>query len=180
MRYNGKHDPIIITNVRDLGLLTVVMAAFGGFFLLPVGLSVTSPSVLACSCGGTTTTTLADRLSMGSAFGLFSLLFFLGCVALARMHRRVLQSVSEEDLCQRLGMDQETLQRWTQERQIKPRFLVIGRPHYELNDFGEAALLLRGCSSPTRAEELLRAGTMPDATPTDQLLHIPSDAQGSL
>ena len=41
MRYKGNHDPIIITNVRDMGLLTAVMAVFGGFFLLPVGLSVT-------------------------------------------------------------------------------------------------------------------------------------------
>ncbi len=96
----------------------------------------------------------------------------------ARSFRRNIQRLKPvEEVSQQLRVDPPTLDRLAQEKGIKPRININGRDYYEISDFSEANILLRGAAAPTAdPETLVRPASANSGATSDNLLRA-ADAE---
>jgi hypothetical protein len=101
-----------------------------------------------------------------SVAGPFDVLFF-GGIGLwkLRLRRQIERLIPESNLGDRLGLEASEIQDVIRIKGIRPRLGVNLQSYYALEDFDDAATLLRSSAHSTNSESLLRAATpLPDDT----------------
>ncbi len=58
------------------------------------------------------------------------------------------QLIAHDDLCEKLAVDEETLDAAMRQRSIQPHLILNGRRFYKRSDFGDMPLLLRPSQAP--------------------------------
>lgn len=92
-----------------------------------------------------------------------------------RWRRNYEAQMPVEKICERLGVDAETVRQIAVEKDIKPRSIINEQPMYNLHDFGDVGTLLRASEAPVSADTLLRAvDSAPSSTPQEELLRASS------
>jgi|GEM_PF-5338019 len=91
---------------------------------------------------------------------------------LSNRQRQTFSSLQEsEELAAGIGITPEELERFIEERDIKPKIYFNDKPLYHPDELVQAKILLRASVQPVSGETLLRAASpAPSTTETDQLL----------
>lgn len=87
--------------------------------------------------------------------GLCSLFAGSSLLRLRLLLFRSRQLIAQEDLPERLDVDEETLNLVIRKRNIRPRLILNGTRFYKRSDFGDMPLLLRPSQAPPLAEGVL-------------------------
>jgi hypothetical protein len=111
-----------------------------------------------------------DRLIANAVLFPETILFGFLTALMYGQRRRIQSLRSKEEIVEQLGVDAEEMERLAENNKIKPRYIINDEPMYDLTDFGEAGILLRGSSAPVLQETLLRAATGQTETPQEELL----------
>lgn len=109
-----------------------------------------------------------------SVFLLHFLIFGALGIWMDRLRSKIAALTSEEETCERLGLDRDALEQLTKERGILPVYNINGQDYYNLAELTDALLLLRPASAPD-SEHLLRPAG--DSQTAPELLVRPAETQ---